>query len=81
MNKPTNNNSDDLKRVLFVYILFLIKATASGDDDDHCTSSDEEEDPESYCKGGYHPTKIGDVFKNRYDCLKLAFTLYVILNF
>lgn len=45
-------------------------ATASGDDDDHCTSSDEEEDPESYCKGGYHPTKIGDVFKNRYKVLR-----------
>lgn len=29
-------------------------------------SSDEEEEEEEYKKGGYHPVKIGNVFKNRY---------------
>nr|CAD7401739.1 unnamed protein product [Timema cristinae] len=38
------------------------------DDDDEYFSSDEEEqeDPEDYCKGGYHPVRIGDFFQGRY---------------
>lgn len=38
------------------------------DEDDDFYSSDEEEQEDSsdYCKGGYHPVKIGDVFQNRY---------------
>lgn len=38
-----------------------------GDRDDLYTSEDEEqENREDYCKGGYHPVKIGDLFLNRY---------------
>jgi hypothetical protein len=29
-------------------------------------SSDEEEEEEEYRKGGYHPVRVGNVFKNRY---------------
>lgn len=37
------------------------------DDDDVFSSEDEEqEDSSDYCKGGYHPVKIGDLFLNRY---------------
>lgn len=38
------------------------------DDDEEFYSSDEDEQEDSsdYCKGGYHPVKIGDVFQNRY---------------
>lgn len=38
------------------------------DDDEEFYSSDEDEQEDSsdYCKGGYHPVKIGDVFLNRY---------------
>ncbi|XP_069701258.1 SRSF protein kinase 3-like [Periplaneta americana] len=38
------------------------------DDEDEYFSSDEEEqeDPADYCKGGYHPVKIGDFFQSRY---------------
>jgi serine/threonine-protein kinase SRPK1 len=38
------------------------------DDEDEYFSSDEEEqeDPMDYCKGGYHPVKIGDCFQGRY---------------
>lgn len=37
------------------------------DDDEVYTSEDEEqEDSSDYCKGGYHPVKIGDLFLNRY---------------
>jgi hypothetical protein len=38
------------------------------DDEDEYFSSDEEEqeDPMDYCKGGYHPVKIGDCFLSRY---------------
>ncbi|KAL1451912.1 hypothetical protein WDU94_006245, partial [Cyamophila willieti] len=30
------------------------------------SDDDEQEDPEDYCKGGYHPVKIGMFFINRY---------------
>jgi serine/threonine-protein kinase SRPK1 len=38
------------------------------EDDDEYFSSDEEEqeDPLDYCKGGYHPVRIGDCFQGRY---------------
>ncbi|XP_046740849.1 SRSF protein kinase 3 isoform X1 [Diprion similis] len=38
------------------------------EDDDELYSSDDEEQEDSsdYCKGGYHPVKIGDLFLNRY---------------
>lgn len=38
-----------------------------GDNDEAFTSEDEEQESrEDYCKGGYHPVKIGDLFLNRY---------------
>lgn len=41
--------------------------TNSGDHDEPYTSEDEEQESrEDYCKGGYHPVKIGDLFLNRY---------------
>lgn len=37
------------------------------DEDDQFTSDEEEqEDSQDYCKGGYHPVKIGDLFQSRY---------------
>lgn len=37
------------------------------DDDEQFTSEEEEqEDSSDYCKGGYHPVKIGDLFLSRY---------------
>ncbi|XKL63267.1 hypothetical protein PGB90_005631 [Kerria lacca] len=41
---------------------------SSGDEIDQIPSSDEEEQEDSsdYCKGGYHPVKIGDLFLGRY---------------
>lgn len=39
----------------------------SADHDETYTSEDEEQESrEDYCKGGYHPVKIGDLFLNRY---------------
>lgn len=38
-----------------------------GEHDDLYTSEDEEQENQAdYCKGGYHPVKIGDLFLNRY---------------
>lgn len=38
-----------------------------GEHDEAYTSEEEEqENREDYCKGGYHPVKIGDLFLNRY---------------
>jgi hypothetical protein len=42
------------------------------ENDDKSGGSDEEEqeDPKDYCKGGYHPVNIGDIFVNRYKVLR-----------
>lgn len=41
--------------------------TIEEDEDDFVSSEDEEqEDPNDYCKGGYHPVRIGDLFQTRY---------------
>lgn len=33
-------------------------------------SEDEQEDDTQYCRGGYHPVVIGDVFDNRYRVVR-----------
>ncbi|KAL5518147.1 hypothetical protein EMCRGX_G003832 [Ephydatia muelleri] len=44
----------------------------SEDEESDYTSSDEEEqeDPRDYCKGGYHPVQIGDIYNKRYKVLR-----------
>jgi len=34
------------------------------------SADDEQEDPQDYCKGGYHPVKIGDLFNNCYHVVR-----------
>ncbi|XP_053377977.1 SRSF protein kinase 3-like isoform X2 [Mercenaria mercenaria] len=34
------------------------------------SDDDEQEDPKDYCRGGYHPVKIGDLFNNRYHVVR-----------
>ncbi|XP_052779952.1 LOW QUALITY PROTEIN: SRSF protein kinase 1-like [Mya arenaria] len=34
------------------------------------SDDDEQEDPKDYCKGGYHPVKIGDLLNNRYHIVR-----------
>ncbi|XP_012283185.1 SRSF protein kinase 3 isoform X2 [Orussus abietinus] len=36
------------------------------DDDEYSSEDEEQEDSTDYCRGGYHPVKIGDFFLNRY---------------
>ncbi|XP_012261820.1 SRSF protein kinase 3 isoform X2 [Athalia rosae] len=36
------------------------------DDEIYSSDDEEQEDSSDYCKGGYHPVKIGDLFLNRY---------------
>ncbi|KAG8191660.1 hypothetical protein JTE90_016450 [Oedothorax gibbosus] len=42
------------------------------EDDEEILGSDddEQEDPQDYCKGGYHPVKIGDLFHSRYHVIR-----------
>ncbi|XP_031784864.1 SRSF protein kinase 3 isoform X1 [Nasonia vitripennis] len=40
--------------------------TIEDEDDMYSSEDDEQEDSTDYCKGGYHPVKIGDLFLNRY---------------
>nr|XP_039263594.1 SRSF protein kinase 3-like isoform X1 [Styela clava] len=44
----------------------------SEDEDEELRGSDddEQEDPNDYCKGGYHPVRIGDLFVNRYHVVR-----------
>ncbi|XP_071445110.1 SRSF protein kinase 1-like isoform X2 [Hetaerina americana] len=44
-----------------------------GDEEDEeilGSDDDEQESPKDYCKGGYHPVKIGDLFHNRYHVVR-----------
>ncbi|XP_026856796.2 SRSF protein kinase 3 isoform X1 [Electrophorus electricus] len=34
------------------------------------SDDEEQEDPADYCKGGYHPVKIGDLFNGRYHVIR-----------
>ncbi|KAK3751664.1 hypothetical protein RRG08_065571 [Elysia crispata] len=34
------------------------------------SDDDEQEDPRDYCKGGYHPVKIGDLLNSRYHIVR-----------
>jgi len=42
------------------------------DEDDEILGSDddEQESPKDYCKGGYHPVKVGDLYHNRYHVIR-----------
>lgn len=41
-----------------------VNEVVASDDDD------EQEDPRDYCRGGYHPVKIGDVYHKRYHVMR-----------
>lgn len=49
-------------------LTYFFSNESSGDEAEEVHSSDEEEQEDSsdYCKGGYHPVKIGDLFLGRY---------------
>jgi len=34
------------------------------------SDDDEQESPKDYCKGGYHPVKVGDLYHNRYHVIR-----------
>ncbi|XP_017787800.1 PREDICTED: SRSF protein kinase 3 [Habropoda laboriosa] len=40
--------------------------TMEDGDEVYSSEAEEQEDSSDYCKGGYHPVKIGDLFLNRY---------------
>lgn len=40
--------------------------TNEDEEDEYLSVEEEQEDSSDYCKGGYHPVKIGDFFSNRY---------------
>uniref|UniRef100_A0A1B6CLY6 non-specific serine/threonine protein kinase n=1 Tax=Clastoptera arizonana TaxID=38151 RepID=A0A1B6CLY6_9HEMI len=40
--------------------------TVEFEDDTYTSDEEEQEDSSDYCKGGYHPVKIGDLFQSRY---------------
>ncbi|KAJ3094608.1 serine/threonine protein kinase, CMGC group [Phlyctochytrium planicorne] len=51
--------------------LFMDDEPGSDFTDEESEFSEEEEDAQDYCKGGYHPVKIGDVFNDgRYVVLR-----------
>ncbi|XP_032234665.2 SRSF protein kinase 1 isoform X2 [Nematostella vectensis] len=37
---------------------------------DENSDDEEQEDPNDYCKGGYHPVQLGDLFNNRYSVIR-----------
>ncbi|ELK06797.1 Serine/threonine-protein kinase SRPK1 [Pteropus alecto] len=47
-------------------------------DEEILGSDDDEEDPMDYCKGGYHPVKIEDLFKYSSWCAGMGKTLMLL---
>uniref|UniRef100_A0A2S2NTA4 non-specific serine/threonine protein kinase n=1 Tax=Schizaphis graminum TaxID=13262 RepID=A0A2S2NTA4_SCHGA len=41
-----------------------------GTDEMYASDEEEQEESSDYCKGGYHPVQIGDVFQSRYHVLR-----------
>nr|CAD7401514.1 unnamed protein product [Timema poppensis] len=51
----------------------LANETLEGEEDEMLCSDEDEDDQEDsrdYCRGGYHPVKIGDLFHNRYHVIR-----------
>lgn len=48
----------------------LSTVPAESEDSSLYGSDDEQEDVSQYCRGGYHPVVIGDVFDNRYRVIR-----------
>ena len=48
----------------------------------HSSENEEQEDAKDYCKGGYHPVCIGDMYQARYNVLrKLGWVCLKQINF
>ncbi|KAJ6244956.1 hypothetical protein M0813_20661 [Anaeramoeba flamelloides] len=64
-----NNEKDDKLDLGFV------SSSSSNEDDEEDKYQNgnlnfvNKENPDEYCKGGYNPTKVGDIFKERYKAL------------
>eukprot|EP00118_Oscarella_pearsei_P003043 m.12699 g.12699 ORF g.12699 m.12699 type:complete len:519 (+) comp24237_c0_seq1:24-1580(+) len=39
-------------------------------DEEYESTEDEQEDPEDYCRGGYHPVSIGDLYNDGYSVIR-----------
>lgn len=48
----------------------LPTVTTESEDSSLYGSDDEQEDVSQYCRGGYHPVVIGDVFDRRYRVIR-----------
>lgn len=48
----------------------LSTVAANSEDSSLYGSDEEQEDVSQYCRGGYHPVVIGDVFDNRYRVVR-----------
>ncbi|KAG8226344.1 hypothetical protein J437_LFUL014587 [Ladona fulva] len=60
-SRPTNSNRLDARHSS------SYESISDGEEsEDYSSDEEEQEDPKDYCKGGYHPVKIGDLFQNRY---------------
>ncbi|EDO38245.1 predicted protein, partial [Nematostella vectensis] len=55
------------------FILCSGSVSSYNEDDyevDENSDDEEQEDPNDYCKGGYHPVQLGDLFNNRYSVIR-----------
>jgi serine/threonine protein kinase len=57
VKKPNKNTTDEIDD----------RSDYSTDDD---SSTEEQEDKNDYCKGGYHPVQIGDLYNGRYHVVR-----------
>ena len=84
--KPEPKKKKYLIETLFFFVLFFfifncaitfilnaICSTQRGDSEGNVhdfSDNDEQEEVKDYCKGGYHPVRIGDVYNGRYQVVR-----------
>ncbi|KAK3740601.1 hypothetical protein QZH41_009719, partial [Actinostola sp. cb2023] len=68
-------NSKIQRKVLLTRSIYFHSGSVSSYNDedyevDENSDDEEQEDPNDYCKGGYHPVQLGDLFNNRYSVIR-----------
>lgn len=70
-NKSTNNSYDKKFSDNNKDFQYPPRSSSNESDESELNSENDEQEPkEDYCKGGYHPVNIGDLFQGRYHVVR-----------
>jgi serine/threonine protein kinase len=68
--KPPENKPRSTPRVELVEETEGVSEEEEEEDSGSTSDEEEQEDPRDYCKGGYHPVEIGDVYNRHYVIIR-----------